>query len=119
MILNRQRAGAKRTFSRSSRTWSTPLLEAPSISRTSSDLPSAISMQMSSSGSKSMLGPLEQLSAFAMIRAVDVLPVPRGPTKRYACARRSCSMAFLRVLMTWSCPRTSWNVLGRYFLANT
>ncbi len=119
MILNRQRAGAKRTFSRSSLTWSTPLFDAPSISSTSRDLPSAISMQMSSSGSKSMLGPLEQLSAFAMILAVDVLPVPRGPTKRYACARRFCSMAFLSVLITWSCPSTSWNDLGLYFLANT
>ena len=84
MILNLQCVGAKRAFSRRSRTWSTPLFEAPSISKTSSDLPSEISTQMSSSGSKSMLGPLEQLRALAMIRAVDVLPVPRGPTKRYA-----------------------------------
>ena len=33
----------------------------------------------------SVVGPCAQFSAFARIRAIDVLPVPRGPAKRYAC----------------------------------
>ena len=34
------------------------------------------------------------LIARAMIRAVVVLPVPRGPQKRYACEILSCATAF-------------------------
>ena len=41
-----------------------------------------------------------QLSDFAKIRAVEVLPTPRGPTKRYACARRFCATAFFNVRET-------------------
>jgi hypothetical protein len=61
---------------------STPLLEAPSISITSRCVPSAISLQAGSLGSKSAFGPSVQLSALAKMRAVEVLPVPRGPTNR-------------------------------------
>ena len=43
------------------------------------------------------VGPFSQLSAFARIRAVLVLPVPRGPVNRYACATRSSAIAFVSV----------------------
>ena len=82
MMRNRLEAGAKPTVSRSERTSSTLLLEAPSISRTSSERPSAISMQIGSSGSNSIEGPFGQFRAFEKIREVEVFPVPRGPTKR-------------------------------------
>ena len=45
-------------------------------------MPSAIAWQTGSSGSKSALGPPVQFSALAKMRAVEVLPVPRGPTNR-------------------------------------
>jgi hypothetical protein len=60
-----------------------------------------------------------QLSDFAKIRAVEVLPTPRGPTKRYACASRFCATAFFNVRETWFWPTKSSNVCGRYFLAKT
>lgn len=82
MMRKRLLAGAKPTVSKSDRTSSTLLLEAPSISRTSRERPSAISMQSGSSGSNSMEGPSGQLRAFEKMREVEVLPVPRGPTKR-------------------------------------
>ena len=56
-----------------------------------------------------------QLSAFARMRAIDVLPVPRGPAKRYACRTWSCSIAFCSVRTTASCPTTSSKPCGRYF----
>src|SRR5438876_962056 len=93
--------------------------EEPSISRTSSELPAAISWQLSQVPSGLTVGPFAQLSAFAKIRAVEVFPMPRGPTNRYACASRFCATAFLSVRETWACPTRSSNVCGRYFLAKT
>ena len=71
------------TFEMRSRMSSTLLLEAASSSCTSNDLPFSMARQLSHSphGSPS-LPRLAQLSAFARMRAVDVLPVPRGPLNR-------------------------------------
>ena len=52
------------------------------FSSTSSDLPSAISWQRESLSSKSTFGPSVQLRHLAKIRAIVVLPVPRGPQNR-------------------------------------
>ena len=38
-------------------------------------------------------GPVSQLSALARMRALVVLPTPRTPVKRNACATRSCAIA--------------------------
>src|SRR5690348_3536720 len=62
---------------------------------------------------------LSQLSALARMRAIDVLPVPRVPQKRNACAIRPLSIARLSVLATWSCPTTSSKVCDRYLRAST
>ncbi len=69
-----------------SRTLSTPLFEAASISTTSTARPSAISTQGAQAPHGSGVGPFSQLSAFATRRAVVVLPTPRGPVNRNACA---------------------------------
>ena len=55
-----------------------------------------------------------QFSAFARIRAIEVLPVPRGPAKRYAWRTWLCSIAFVSVRTTASCPMTSSKPCGRY-----
>ena len=47
--------------------------------------------------------------------AVDVLPVPRGPQKRNACASRPSRIAPTRARTTCSCPMTSSGDCGRYF----
>src|SRR3954453_4678571 len=62
---------------------------------------------------------LSQLSALARMRAMDVLPVPRVPQKRYACAIRPDSIARFSVCATCSCPMTSSNVWLRYLRART
>src|SRR5690606_24779913 len=58
-----------------------------------------------------------QLTALARMRAVVVLPVPRGPQNRYAWAMRSSAIAFFSVLTMWSCPNSSSEskLCGRYF----
>ena len=61
---------------------SMPRCEAASISITSSDVPFAIVMQALQTLSGVGVGPCAQFSAFARIRASEVLPVPRGPAKR-------------------------------------
>ena len=96
-----------------------PLLLAPSISSTSSARPSVISTQRSSSSLKSTAGPAVAFRHLAKIRAMVVLPVPRGPLKRYACAMRPEAMALLRVWVTCSCPTTSAKRCGRYLRAIT
>ena len=60
---------------------SIPLLDAPSISITSIFLPSVISLQFEQPLQGSKFCKLLQLSAFAIMRAVVVLPTPRGPVK--------------------------------------
>ena len=61
---------------------SIPRCEAASISTTSSDVPAAIARHEWQVLSGVGVGPCSQLSAFARMRASDVLPVPRGPAKR-------------------------------------
>ncbi len=65
------------------------------------------------------VGPFAQLRAFASRRALVVLPTPRTPVKRKACATRPERMAFARVRVTWSCPARSAKVWGRYLRART
>src|SRR5919197_2444473 len=101
---------------------STELLDAASISTTSSDVAAAIARHDSHCPHGVTVGPPApfpppaspwQLSDAARILAIDVLPVPREPTNRYAWWTRPCSTAFLRVRTTCSCPTTSANVRGR------
>ena len=96
---------------------SIPRCEAASISTTSSAVPFAIDTHASQVLSGCAVGPSVpwQLSAFARMRAMEVLPVPRGPAKRYACRTWSCSIALVSVRTTASCPTTSSNPCGRYF----
>ncbi len=84
-----------------------PRFEAPSISRTSMDSPSVISLQLEHTLQGVSVGPVSQFRAFAKIRATDVFPIPLGPLKTKAWAIRLWRMAFCRVLTTWSCPITS------------
>src|SRR5665811_1709751 len=60
------------------------------------------------------VGPLSQLSALARMRALVVLPQPRGPENRYAWLTRLFSNARLRGSVTCSWPMTSAKVSGRY-----
>ena len=74
-------------FSRRSRASSTPP-DAASISTTSRCWPSRTATHWSHEPQGSGVGPDSQLTILARIRAVEVLPVPRGPQSRNACARR-------------------------------
>ena len=61
---------------------SIPRWEAASISTTSSDVPAVIVTHALQMLSGVGVGPCAQFSALARIRAIEVLPVPRGPAKR-------------------------------------
>ena len=61
---------------------SIPRCEAASISTTSIEVPLVIETQALQVLSGVAVGPCSQFSAFARIRAIEVLPVPRGPAKR-------------------------------------
>ena len=61
---------------------------AASISTRSSVVPSRMATHEGQASQASPSWRSVQLSALARIRASDVLPVPRGPTKRMACATR-------------------------------
>ena len=91
-----------------------PRCDAASISITSSEVPFAIATHAWQVPSGVGVGPCAQLTAFARMRASDVLPVPRGPAKRYAWRTLPCSTAFVSVRTTASCPTTSAKVWGRY-----
>src|SRR5258705_9307628 len=101
----------------------TELLDAASISTTSSDVAAAIETHDSQTPHGATVGPPGplpppdspwQFSDAARIFAIDVLPVPREPTNRYAWWTRPCWTAFERVRTTCSCPTTSANVRGRW-----
>ena len=78
---------------------STPLLDAASSSWMQYERPSAKDTQDSHSPQGSMSGPgCEQFIVLAKMRAVLVLPTPRGPQNRYACASWPLRMEFFRVL---------------------
>ena len=94
---------------------SMPRWEAASISITSSEVPLVIEVHAWQVLSGLAVGPCAQLMPLARMRASEVLPVPRGPANRYAWRTLPCSMAFVSVRTTASCPTTSANVCGRYF----
>ena len=71
-----------------SRTLSTCVFVAASISSTSMSRPSAISTHASQTPQGSAVGPVTQFSARARMRAVVVLPTPRGPANTNDCAMR-------------------------------
>ena len=54
-----------------------------------------------------------QFTARANTLAVEVLPVPRVPQNRYACAMRPLITWLRSVLMMASCPTKSSNRAGR------
>src|SRR5450432_1336276 len=60
-----------------------------------------------------------QLIVFARILAQVVLPTPRGPQNKNACASWLFLIAFLRVVVICDCPTTVLKFCGRYFLAET
>ena len=93
---------------------STELLEAASISITSSEVALAIDTQESHTPHGSIVGPFSQFRQAARIFAIDVLPVPREPTNRYAWWTLPCSTALRRVRTTCSWPTTSAKVRGRW-----
>src|SRR5664280_607976 len=92
---------------------STELFDAASISITSSELARAIDRHESHSPHGSVVGPRSQFKHAARIFAIEVLPVPREPTNRYAWCTLSRSTAFRSVRTTGSWPTTSANVRGR------
>src|SRR5215211_1845575 len=93
---------------------STELLDAASISMTSSELAAAIETQDSQRPHGLVVGPCSQFSEAARIFAIDVLPVPREPTNRYAWWTLSWSIALESVRTTCSWPTTSANERGRW-----
>lgn len=72
------------TPSRSSRISPIPRFDAPSISKTSIDVPAVISLHEGHVLQGVSVGPISQFRHFAKIRAVEVLPTPRAPQKRNA-----------------------------------
>ncbi len=93
---------------------STPLLLAASISITSLIELFSIPRQISHSLHGFSAGACSQLTAFAIIFAIEVFPVPRGPLNKYACAILLFFKAFLKVLVICSCPAISSKVAGLY-----
>ena len=65
------------------------------------------------------VGPFTQFSARARIRAVVVLPTPRGPANTNACASRPLVSALRSVRVTACWPTTSSNCCGRHLRAMT
>ena len=76
--------------------------------------PARMALQLSHSPHGSAVGPLAQLSERARMRAVLVLPQPRGPENRYACAMRPDSIVERRVAETNSWPASSPKLRGRF-----
>src|SRR5690606_39139433 len=60
-----------------------------------------------------------QLMVFARIRAQVVLPTPRGPQNKKACANWLLAIAFFKVVVMCSCPTTALKFCGRYLRAET
>src|SRR3954471_20065081 len=92
---------------------STELLEAASISMTSSEVALATATHDSHSPHGSVVGPWTQFRHAARILAIEVLPVPREPTNRYAWWTLPCSTALRSVRTTCSCPPTWLRGRGR------
>jgi hypothetical protein len=82
-----------------------PRFDAPSISATSSEIPAVISVHdvQALHGSAPFCSPdarRSQFSALARMRAVVVLPTPRAPENKYACAMRPVSTARVSTSLT-------------------
>ena len=119
-ILWRSRTGAMDSPEMiTSRTLSTWVWVAASISSTSMSRPSATSRHTSHSPHGSAVGPSTQFRARARMRAVVVLPTPRGPANTNAWATRSRAMALRRVWVTPRWPTTSPKRCGRHLRART
>ena len=98
-----------------SRASSTPRFDAASISMRSENVPAAIDTQFSHWPHGSPSAPSSrQFSALARMRAVVVLPFPRGPEKRYAWPTRPSRTALRSAVVMWSWPTSSPNRCGRY-----
>jgi hypothetical protein len=67
----------------------------------------------------SAVGPFSQFSPRARMRAVVVLPTPRGPEKTNDCAMRPAAIALRSVCVTPRWPITSSKRCGRHFRART
>ena len=102
-----------------SRTSSTPVRLAASISCTSVEVPFWIARTASSSGAGVSVGPFSALRQLAKMRASVVLPVPRGPVSRIACGMRPERIALRSGVVTCVCPVTSSKVRGRHLRAST
>jgi hypothetical protein len=83
-----------------SRTSSTLVRLAASISCTSVDEPAAMPRQSAQTPQGSGVGPFSQFSARARRRAIVVFPTPRGPVSRIACGTRSVRRAFRSAVVT-------------------
>ena len=116
LTLLRLAAGAKAAFSRRSRASSTPPWLAASISMTSTvpAPPRASATHEPHTPHGVGVGPCSQFRQRARMRALVVLPQPRGPLNRYAWLTRSVRSACISGSVTCSCPMTSANVSGRY-----
>ena len=108
--------GGTAAFSRGSRTLSTPLLLAPSISMTSTSSPPAMARQVSQcAAGRRRSGRGSQLRALARMRAVVVLPTPRGRRRGRRGRRGRCRSALRSAWTTCSWPTTSSHNLGTPF----
>src|SRR5271156_3225235 len=92
---------------------------APSISLTSSELPLRISTHAAHSPHGSAVGPFSQFRQRARIRAAVVLPTPRIPVNKNACAIRPRLSASPSVRVTCSWPTSSEKRSGRHLRAST
>src|SRR3954471_22028154 len=93
---------------------STELFEAASISMTSIEVAAAIDTHDSQRPHGVTVGPCSQFRQAARIFAIEVLPVPREPTNRFAWWTLPCSTALPSVRTTCSWPTTSAKVRGRW-----
>jgi hypothetical protein len=91
----------------SSRTSSTLVRLAASISCTSVEVPAVISRQGEHSPQGVTVGPRSQFRQRARMRASVVLPTPRGPVSKMACGTRCCRIALRSGVVTCACPVTS------------
>ena len=99
-----------------SRISSTPLFDAASISIISTFSFELLLIHISHFSHDKPSSGCKQFIVLANIFAILVLPVPRGPTNRYACVSLLFLITFFNVCTTICWPYTSSNVFGLYFL---
>ncbi len=126
MMNTRRRAciGRKRVASMISRTSSTPVRLAASISVTSGCRSARMAVQLAQTPHGSAVGPPfpsapMQFRQRPTMRAVVVLPTPRTPVSMMACGTRSMAKALRRMRTSTSCPIRSPKVFGRHLRAST